>query len=229
MTQPTPNAEIAASILTWTVEQRFRYFVMGVCLPMLLVVGPSYFMFVSGYKFIAIAFGAFLVICTVSSTGMAACCVAPRMGNQMWVQTTITLGLVLWLPLAFITSIATGLIALVAAAILAMAIAAVAKVVSPLYPSGSRFSIKQIFWLTTLFALFSGAVSAIVQSVQYWHITSFDFLDSILSALVWSVTSIPIMAFATFAIVSAEIKEAKRTGGQKKESRPGFDAACKQA
>jgi hypothetical protein len=47
MTQPTPNAAIVANFLTWTVEQRFRYFVMGVFIPMLLVVGSSYVMLVS--------------------------------------------------------------------------------------------------------------------------------------------------------------------------------------
>ena len=203
MDQESEITEHIPNCLRWSREQRLRYFVMGVCLPMICVLGSAYPIFVFADVLFRSVYVVLAILCTVSSTGLAACCISPLMGNRNWVQTTLTFGAVVWLPIAFCVVFGSGLIALIPSVIIAGFIALCTRAILPLWPSNSRFTIRQIFWLTTLAALVCAAAAAVLQS--------FENAWFVLYAVGWfGVFSVPVIAFVTFAIASAEISEAKK-------------------
>jgi hypothetical protein len=188
--------------LNWTKEQRMRYFAMGVCLPIVSFLSASYFAFTSTGVLFRSVITVLGLLCLVSSLGMAACCISPNLGNRRWVQATLKFGVVIWLPLAFCVAFGSGMTALIPSVIIAGLIALVARAIVPLWPSNARFSIRQIFWLTTLAAVLCAGTAAILQAFENaWIIPYTCFWLAFVST--------PVMAFVTFAIASAEISAAE--------------------
>lgn len=197
MEQPTEIAEHAPSLPNWTVEQRLRYFTLGVALPMLCVIAPSYPALTSPNLRVRATFVLLAALYSASCLGMAVCCISPHLGKRNWIQACLLSGVILWFLPAGMIVFGTGTLALLPAGIIAGAIVLGIKAILRFSGGRLRFSIKEVLLLTTLIAVLCAAVIGLVRSVEYSNI--------VLIATVAALGSIPIMVFGTYIVVAAEI------------------------
>jgi hypothetical protein len=186
----------------WTAskQERSYNFVMGVLLPASSFLSIGRFVLTEADAIFRLMFLACLVVCTAVSTGLAGQCLYPGIGNRNWVRFLVRAGVFIWATVAVFSSVLTVGLAPVASILLSGLIKLGAKAIEPLYAESSRFTLSQLFWLTTLAALLFAAVAPLIRSID-------DPSTIPIFVEFFIVLATPMLAAVAFTSVSHELRD----------------------